>query len=221
MKGRLIVIDGLNGSGKQSQTEMLVSRLNAEGILSKRVEFPQYGTDSGKLIKRYLNGEFGEEVNPYMGSLPYAIDRKMSAENELNRYLEDGYVIICDRYTSSNMIHQGSYFAHGGERDAYLDWITNFEYKFMKLPKPDMTIYLKVDPIITINLMKDREELDMHEKNEAYIDVCFETAQYVANRYNWTTIDCIDRKQNGDIPEMRTRQDINDELYNTIKGMII
>jgi dTMP kinase len=220
MKGRLIVIDGLNGSGKQSQTEMLVSRLNAEGILAKRVDFPQYDSESGKLVKRYLSGEFGENVNPYLGSLPYAIDRKMSAENEMIRCLNDGYVIVCDRYVSSNMIHQSSYFDTKEKQDEYLDWITNFEYKFMKLPQPDMTVYLQVDPTITINLMKDREELDMHEKNVAYIHTCYEMAQYVANKYNWTTINCVDNSVNGDIPQMKTKQDINDELYNKIKGLL-
>lgn len=216
MKGILIIVDGLNGSGKQTQTEMLVGRLIFDGYKSKRFDFPQYESESGKLIKRYLKGEFGENgaVNPYLASLAYAIDRKMTYENEIKPLLDEGYVIICDRYTTSNMLHQTAYFETEEKKNEYLDWLLKYEYEYMKIPKPDEIIMLMVEPQITVGLMKDRNEKDIHEDDIEYIKRCYNTAHWLKDKYSWKSVNCVADGQ------MRSRKDITDELYKIIQTKI-
>ena len=215
----LIVIEGIDGSGKQTQTEMLISRLEKDNKVRK-IAFPDYDSDTSALVKMYLGGKFGEnafDVNAYTASSFYAVDRIGSYLSDWKKDLDDGEIVISDRYTTSNAIHQGSKL-NGEEREKYLNWLFDFEYNLLELPKPDFVFFLNMPPDYGRCLMKDRNnkitgksELDIHERNADYLQKSYDNAIAVARRFNWTVIDCV---KDGMI---RTIEDINDEIYSTVK----
>lgn len=214
----LVVIEGVDGSGKQTQTQLLFDRLNEKFPLRK-ISFPQYESDTSTLVKMYLAGDFGkkpEDVNPYVSSSFYAVDRAGSFLRDWKEDYLKGTLILCDRYTTSNAVHQAGKLS-GDERDSYLDWLFDYEYNLLQLPKPDLVFFLNVPPEVTAQLTKDRNnkitgnaEKDIHENNADFIQKSYDNAMYVAKKWGWQVIECV---KNG---KLRSIEDINDEIYNIV-----
>ncbi len=217
---RLIVIDGLDGSGKATQTKLLCERLNAEGCKARTVSFPDYDSPSSALVKMYLGGELGsspDDVNAYAASSFYAVDRAASFINSWGKdYAEYDY-LIADRYTTSNIIHQMAKL-NEGERDSFIEWLFDFEYNRLGIPAPDAVIFLDVDPAVSQKLIfgryhGDESKKDIHERDFAYLMRCRESAVYALEHLGWKRIDCT---ENG---EMRPIDAINDDIMTLIKEL--
>jgi dTMP kinase len=191
---KLIVIEGLDGSGKATQAKLLTAALQAQGTNVREVSFPDYASDSSALVKMYLAGQFGtrpDDVNAYAASCFYAVDRYASYMRD---WKQETGVVIADRYTTSNAIHQCGKLSPG-EWDAYLDWLFDFEYDKLGIPSPAMVIYLRVDPAVSQALMTGRyegheEKKDIHEKDLTYLEKCRAAADYCAGRLGWHVIEC-------------------------------
>ncbi len=215
--GILITIDGLDGSGKQTQSELLFDRLTKAGIKSKIVSFPDYDSNSSALVKMYLGGEFSHDpnaVNAYAASAFFAVDRVASYISDWKKDYDDGTVIIANRYTTANAIHQLSKIDDNAERDSFLDWLYDFEFCKLGIPAPDLTLFLEVPVNISLSLIKSRSEetgreIDIHE-NEEHLSRAYSAALFSAKKLNWNTVHCA---ENG---EMRTREDIADEIFNLV-----
>ena len=212
--GKLIVIEGTDGSGKSTQFRLLSQRLTEENREFKHLVFPRYSEPSSALIRMYLGGEFGgspADVNAYAASAFYAVDRFASYKQDWGKWYEDGGLVLSDRYTTSNAVHQASK-EHGEKQGEFLKWLYEFEYDKLGLPRPDLTIYLDVPTDFTEKLLRGREaatntHADIHEKDMAYLATCRETGRAAAKFYNWTVIECV---RNG---TMRSIEDIHQEIY--------
>ena len=214
----LIVIEGVDGSGKQTHTELLLKKLSSNKDVLK-IQFPDYNSNSSALVKMYLAGEFGtkpDDVNPYVASSFYAVDRAASYLKNWKTVLEQGTIILADRYTTSNAIHQASKLC-GAEQESFLSWLFDYEYNLLKLPKPNLVVFLDMPPEYGLELTKSRENKftgeqakDIHEKDEAYLRNSYMTALKVANKYGWNIIKCVN---NGKI---RSIEEINNEVYNLV-----
>lgn len=150
-RGKLIVIDGTDGAGKKTQARLLVARLRKEGFTTKTLAFPQYRKKSAGPVENYLEGKYGKNahsVSPYVASVFFAVDRFDAARTKIDAWLAKGYMVVLDRYVSSNMGHQGTSFTSKKERRKFFRWIQNFEYEIMQLPKPDIQFIFYVDPAI-------------------------------------------------------------------------
>ncbi|MBR2929498.1 MAG: thymidylate kinase [Oscillospiraceae bacterium] len=198
MKGKLIVFEGTDGSGKATQTRLLVERLQREGKEPRQITFPRYDNESSALIRMYLGGEFGTDpgdVNAYAASAFYAVDRFASYKQDWGNFYENGGLIVADRYTTSNAVHQASKLPKE-EREPYLNWLFHFEYALMGLPKPDVVFYLDIPTEITGEMRKKREAdtnttADIHEKDEQYLRECRSNAAEVAKLCGWERVDCV------------------------------
>jgi len=216
--GKLIVIEGTDGSGKSTQFKALTQRLSQEEKQFKTLVFPQYSEPSSALIRMYLGGEFGEkpsDVNAYAASAFYAVDRYASYKKGWGQWYEDGGLIVSDRYTTSNAVHQTSKESEEA-RSEYLRWLYEFEYDRLGLPRPDLTIYLDVPTEYTEKLLRGREaatntQADIHEKDMAYLATCRETGRAAAAFYGWTVIECV---RDG---VMRSIEDIHNEIYSYVQ----
>ena len=221
MQGKLIVFEGIDGSGKSTQYALLCSRLEKEGLSFRRLVFPRYDKPSGALAKAYLNGEFGSDpsaVNPYAASSFYAVDRLASYLSEWKNYYESGDLFLSDRYTTSNAVHQGSKL-QGNERDTYFNWLYDFEYRLLKLPAPNLVIYMNIDADTAIRQMQKRQQEllvsgDIHERDAEYLRECASSGADAAKKYGWAAIECL---QNG---EMREISDIHEEIYSIVRAYI-
>ncbi len=199
MSGKLIVFEGVDGAGKATQTHRLVQRLEQAGYPVRQLTFPRYKEDSSMLVRMYLRGDFGKnpgDVNPYAASTFYAVDRYASYKQDWGAYYEAGGLLVTDRYTTSNAVHQGAKLP-AAERETFLDWLFSFEYGLMGLPKPDLVLYLDLPAELSAALRRQREEstgrsADIHEADEAYLRACCENARAVADDAGWTRIDCAD-----------------------------
>ncbi|MBQ6476870.1 MAG: thymidylate kinase [Bacilli bacterium] len=221
MPGKIIVIEGTDCSGKETQSKLLEQRLIDDNIKCKRFEFPMYDTPTGKIIGgdylgkpeigKSLFTEGAVNVDPHVVSLYYAADRKYNM-NKIKKYLDEGYYIILDRYTTSNLAHQGSKIKDKDERFNMYQWIDKLEYWLLELPKPDKTIFLHMPLEYTKELQKGRANLDEHEKDYNYLKQSEEAYLELTELYNWTKIECV--KDN----EIRTIEDINNEIYEKIKN---
>ena len=215
--GKLIVIEGTDGSGKSTQFKLLQQRLDRENQVFKCLEFPRYAEPSSALIKLYLGGEFGtkpSDVNAYAASAFYAVDRYASYKQDWGKWYEDGGLILSDRYTTSNAVHQASKET-GESRDAFLKWLYEFEYEKLGLPRPDLTIYLDVPTDFTEKMMRRREQdtntkADIHEQDMEYLATCRRTGKAAAEFYGWNVIRCV---QDG---KMRSIEDIHEEIYSLV-----
>ena len=222
--GKLFVIDGTDGSGKQTQFQKLQERLTKDGIEYKTVSFPNYDSPSSSLVKMYLSGEFGEnakQVSPYIASTFYAADRYATFKKELEEYYNNGGTILADRYTTANMIHQAGKIQDKNERKKLLDWIWDFEFNLYGLPVPSEVFLLKMPPEVSIELMKDRENKftheaakDIHERDKNHLIDAYNAACDVAKDYGWFTIECV---KDGKI---RTIEDIHEEIYKELKNKL-
>lgn len=212
--GKLIVIEGTDGSGKSTQFSLLTGRLEQEGHTFKRLVFPRYTEPSSALIRMYLEGQFGADpsaVNSYAASAFYAVDRYASYKQDWGLWYENGGLVLSDRYTTSNAVHQTAKEAPEDRAD-YLKWLYEFEYDRLGLPKPDLILYLDVPTDFTEMLMRRREQAtntqaDIHEQNMAYLATCRETGKTAAAFYGWTVIECV---RDG---AMRSIEDIHAEIY--------
>lgn len=201
-KGKLIVLEGNDGSGKQTQSQLLFESFKKEGKNVKLISFPNYDSESSSLVKMYLNGDFGEnpaDVNVYASSLFYSMDRFASYNTIWKEFYDKGGIVIADRYTTANMIHQGVKFKNINDKINYLDWLCDMEFNLLKLPKPDNIIFLNVTPEASeelrkkrINKITNKEDKDIHEKNIEYMKNCYDNSLFIAERYNWDKIDCCD-----------------------------
>jgi len=199
MKGKLIVIEGTDCSGKETQSKMLVESLNEMGLKAVHLSFPMYDTPTGKIVGGCYLGktEIGEsyfkegavEVDPKIASLYYAADRKYNI-GKIKKYLEEGYHVVLDRYTSSNMAHQGCKVLDKDERFNVFQFIDKLEYWLLDLPKADITFFLHVPHQITQELMKNRNFLDSHEKDPEYLKNAELTYIELSELYNWKRINC-------------------------------
>ena len=212
--GKLIVIEGTDGSGKSTQFKLLTSRLEAENHRFQKLVFPQYAEPSSALIRMYLGGEFGtkpSDVNAYAASTFYAVDRYASYKKVWSDWYEQGGLIVSDRYTTSNAVHQASKEPQE-KQAAFLTWLYDLEYDKLGLPKPDLVIYLDVPTDFTEAMMRRREadthtHADIHEQDMDYLATCRRTGKAAAEFYGWTVIQCV---KDG---AMRSIEDIHEEIY--------
>jgi len=219
--GKLIVIEGTDGSGKSTQFKLLTSRLEAENHAFQKLVFPQYAEPSSALIRMYLGGEFGtkpSDVNAYAASAFYAVDRYASYKKVWGQWYENGGLIVSDRYTTSNAVHQASKEPPENQQ-AFLKWLYDFEYDKLGLPAPDLVIYLDVPTDFTEAMMRRREadtntKADIHEQDMTYLATCRRTGKAAAEYYGWTVIQCV---RDG---KMRSIEDIHEEIYSHIKACL-
>ena len=222
--GKLIVIEGTDSSGKETQTKLLFERLEKEGKKIKKISFPNYDSPACEPVKMYLAGEFGDnavEVNPYPISTMYAIDRYASFKKDWGKFYEDNGIIITDRYTTSNMVHQASKIEDEKKKDEYLKWLIELEYEKMELPKPDMVIFLNMPTDMAIKLMANRknkitgeEKKDIHEKSSEYLKKSHDNACSIATKYNWTEIKCVEDGR------LKSIEEIGEEIYKAVTSVL-
>lgn len=221
MKKRLIAIDGLDASGKMTQTELLKDLLAEKGIPYRYLSFPTYDSDYSAHVNMYLSGRFGDDpeaVNPFAASSFFGADRFCSYMLDWKKDYENGAVILANRYTSANAVHQLSKLPES-EYDGFLDWLTDYEYNKLKIPKPDAVIYLCLPPELSQKLIEHRcaetgAQKDIHESNAKHLENSYRAALYSAGRQGWIRIDC---SNNG---EMRAREDIHKEIVEKLKTLI-
>ena len=221
MSGKLIVFEGTDGSGKATQSKLVCEELDKRGIAYRKLEFPRYSEESSALIRLYLAGAFGskpEDVNAFAAATFFSVDRYASYKQDWGKWYEDGGVVLSDRYTTSNAVHQTSKEPED-QQDAYLHWLYDFEYEKLGLPRPDLTIYLDVPTDFTEKLLRGREadtntKADIHEQDMQYLATCRKAGRKAAAYYGWTVIQCV---RDG---AMRSIEDIHEEIYQHVKNCL-
>jgi len=220
-KGCFIVVDGTDWSWKRTQTDRLAEKLRWEWYEVEKIDFPQYWKPSAWPTEEYLSGKFwgADDVTPYQASILYAVDR-FSAAWKIRKWLEEWKVVISDRYVSANMWHQAWKIADLKERDKFLEWLENLEYWILNIPRPDVQVFLYLDPEISRNLALKVEKpnmdksKDIHENDANHMRKASEAFLYVAKKFNWIQIDCAKDW------EMRTIDDIGEELYEKVNASL-
>ena len=216
--GKLIVIEGTDGSGKSTQFQLMSERLEKDGVQFRHIVFPRYREESSALIRMYLGGQFGKkpsDVNAYAASSFYAVDRYASYKMDWGQWYDQGGVVLSDRYTTSNAVHQASK-EQGQARKDFLKWLYEFEYDQLGLPRPDLTIYLDVPTDFTEKMLRSREQAtntkaDIHEKDTQYLATCRQCGREAAAFYGWKVIQCV---RDG---AMRSVEDIHNEIYAAVR----
>ncbi|MCI2058266.1 MAG: thymidylate kinase [Oscillibacter sp.] len=222
MNGKLIVFEGTDGSGKATQTALLCRRLDREGIPYREIDFPRYGNPFAEPARLYLSGALGArpgDVSAYAASTLYAVDRYASYKEDWGSFYEAGGLVIADRYTTSNAVHQASKLTPG-ERQEFLAWLFDFEYRRLGLPQPDLVIYLDMPVEITERMMRGREaktgtHADIHERDEAYLNSCRAGAREIVRECGWAEIRCA-----GADGRPRTAEDIHGEVLRIVQGLL-
>jgi len=219
MKGKLIIIEAGDGSGKATQTEKLFQRLLLEKFKVKKIEFPNYASESSALVKMYLNGEFGTDPNtisPYIASSFYAVDRYASFKKDWEEYYLEGGIILADRYTTSNMVHQAAKIDNELDRNKFIDWLYDYEYNMFGLPIPDYVVFLDMPPEFSLGLLAKRAsktldvQQDIHEADEQYLIKSYNNANRIASKYNWHKVMCISNSA------LKTIEEIHEEVYQLV-----
>ena len=195
MNGRLIVFEGTDGSGKATQSRLLCEHLRRENIPYKNITFPRYGKPSAAMVQEYLDGHLGKhpgDVNAYAASLMFSMDRYASYKQDWGAFYEAGGLVVADRYTTSNAVHQTTK-EPPEKRQAFLHWLYDFEYDRLGLPRPDLVIYLDVPTDFTEKLLRSREaathtQADIHEQDVAYLENCLRIGRLAAAHYGWTVV---------------------------------
>lgn len=219
--GKLIVFEGIDGSGKSTQYRLLCERLKNDGVEFENIVFPQYKEESSALIRMYLGGAFGSnpgDVNAYAASTFYAVDRYASYKTKWGSYYEGGGLLLSDRYTTSNAVHQGCKLPEE-DRAAYFAWLDELEHGLMGLPRADLVLYMDISAENSQKRLRQRESAtgttaDIHEKDAAYLAACAQCSHAAADFFGWQRIPCFD----GERP--RTPEEISDEIYKLVKGVI-
>lgn len=219
MKGKLVVLEGVDASGKTTQYELLQQRLQAEGIPFMPITFPCYDSPSSAPVRMYLEGELGRsptDVNAYAASALYAVDRFVSYKTTWGAFYEAGGLVLAARYTTSNAVHQAVKLPIE-EREAYFSWLYDFEFTSMGLPRPDEVLFLDVPPAISLRLLAERRDStgqrDIHEEDPAYLTRCYDAAVDAADYYGWRRVQCTRGER------LRGVQDISDELFAAVKSL--
>lgn len=218
MSGKLIVLEGTDASGKSTQFARLCQYCDDRQISYRCLVFPRYEEESSALIRMYLGGEFGshpDDVSAYAASTFFAVDRFASYRKDWKDYYESGGLVLADRYTTSNAIHQASKL-EGEEQTEYLDWLFDFEYRIMGLPAPDHVFFLDMPTEAVHELLIHREgkNVDIHEKDILYLQRCYQTASKLADRFHWERIRCT---ENGSI---RSIEAISNNLTERFAALI-
>lgn len=222
MKGKLFVIEGVDGSGKATQTDLLYQALQNEGKTVRKISFPNYDSPSSSLIKMYLNGEFGTDpqaVNAYATSVFFAVDRFASFRTDWHSFYEDGGIIIADRYVTSNLVHQAGKIEDVAEKERYIQWLSHLEYDIFGLPRPDCVIFLDMPPAYSLRLRQQRNTLkqglthDIHEEDQGYLYQAYENATAIAQHQAWHVLNCV-----ADY-EIRTIEEIHQEIMQIFSGL--
>lgn len=227
MKGKFLVIDGIDGSGKGKQCELLADRLLNKGYKVKIFDFPRYDQDSSLFVRKYLNGELGSlsEVDAYQASCFFALDR-FCAKKDMERYLNEGFIILSNRYVSANKIHQSSKITDSVELEKFLDWLDDFEFEKLKVPRPDKVIFLDVPWEIgqKLILKKDAKSRvyakgkvkDLHEADDNFMESSYARAVSLCDKYDsWKRIQCFD--DNRDILSI---SNIHESVYEYVMQII-
>ena len=222
--GKLFVIDGTDGSGKQTQFEYLKNALDKANIDYRTVSFPNYDAPSSSLVKMYLSGEFGEnaqDVSPYIASTFYAADRYATFKKDLEEYYNNGGIILADRYTTANMVHQAGKIKDEEERTKFIDWLFDLEFGLYNLPVPTKVFFLNMPTETARELMKNREnkfthdtKKDIHERDEKHLQDAYNAACDLASKYDWCEIKCV---ENG---RLKTREEIHEEIFEEVKKVL-
>ena len=221
MSGRLMVLEGTDGSGKSTQFELLRRRLERESVPFRHAVFPRYDQPSSALIRLYLEGKFGSapgDVNAYAASAFYAVDRYASYRQDWGIWYEDGGLVLCDRYTTSNAVHQASKLP-GQDRESFLRWLYEFEFDKLGLPRPDLVLYLDMPVEQSEHLLRRREtttdtQADIHERDRAYLAACREAASYAADLLGWRRIPCMEAGQ------LRTVEEIHQDIWKEVRAFL-
>ena len=221
MSGKLIVFEGTDGSGKATQAKMLCENLGAAGIPFLEIDFPRYGNPFAEPANLYLHGALGDkpgDVNAYAASALFAVDRFASYKQDWGDFYEAGGLVVANRYTTSNAVHQASKLPQE-ERWEYLNWLFDLEYHRLGLPKPDLVVYLDLPTELSRQLMRHREnetdtQADIHEQDDAYLRACRESAREIVDRCGWTVVNCA-----GDgMP--RPPEDIQQQVFSLVKALL-
>ena len=215
--GKLIVIEGIDGSGKSTQFELLCNRFASEGKEFRRITFPRYNEESSVFVRMYLNGQFGEgpdSVNAYAASTFFAVDRFASFLQDWRAYYENGGVILTDRYTTSNAIHQGAKLPCE-QREFFFKWLYDYEFCLLGLPEPDLVFFMDIDPVQALQRLRRRQAEtetfgDIHENDPAYLEKCALCGDQAAALHGWRRIKCVEEECE------RSEAAINLEIYNQI-----
>ncbi len=220
---KLIVIDGGANVGKATQADMLMNRLISEGYSVGKIDFPRYNQNTiGHLIKECLDGEENtfEKLDPRLVAMVYAVDRYES-KKQIEEWIEEGRIIIFDRYVSSNMMHQGAKVHDGDARNEFFSWVEHLEYDILGMPRPDMTVYLDIPPEDSQKLLEYIEDMgvtviDPEEKDKMHQAKVSKCASYLASTHNqWITVPCVTDGA------LRLREDIHEEVYAAVKAQLI
>ena len=222
--GKLIVIEGTDSSGKETQTRKLYERLEKEITNVRKLSFPNYKSPACEPVKMYIAGAFGDnalDINPYPVSTMFAIDRYASYKMEWEKFYQDGGIIVTDRYTTSNMVHQASKIESIDKKNEYLDWLEELEYSKMGIPRPDLIIFLNMPTETAAELMAQRKNKitgedikDIHEKDISYLKKSYENACNIAKKYNWLEIKCV---ENG---RLKTIDEIGEEIFSVVEKIL-
>src|SRR5680860_808789 len=219
MKGKLIIIEAGDGSGKATQTDKLFQRLLLEKFKVRKIEFPNYASESSALVKMYLNGEFGTDpdtISPYIASAFYAVDRYASFKKEWETFYQEGGIILADRYTTSNMVHQAAKIDEDSEKNKFIDWLYDFEYNIFGLPVPDYVVFLDMPPEFSFGLISKRASKaldvrqDIHEADEKYLIKSYNNANCIASKYNCQKVMCLRNNS------LKTIEEIHEEVYRCV-----
>jgi len=219
-KGQLIVIEGVDGSGKQTQTEKLYTRLSQEGQKVMKISYPRYDKDSSAMIRHYLAGDFGKDpssVDAYIASTFYAADRYASYKEDYEDFYNQGGIVLADRYTTANMVHQAGKISDPKERERFLTWLYDYEFNLLALPKPDLVFFLNIPPRESAKLMENRAnkitgeaKKDIHESHPEYLKQSYQNALELVTKYGWQEICCVN--QTG----LRSIEAIHEEIYQKV-----
>ena len=221
-KGRLIILEAGDGSGKATQTRELYKHLSADGRRIHRVEFPDYASDSSVLVRMYIGGSFGShagDVNAFAASTFFAVDRYASYRMKWKQYYDAGDIILADRYTTSNMVHQAVKIEDRAEREKFLDWLWDFEFVKLALPVPDLVVFLDMDPLVSDRLIAARAQVqkqaeDIHERDKSYLHHCHAAYVELAEKYGWQRVPCSSCGQ--PLPV----EDIHAEVYAAVQRIL-
>ncbi len=221
MAGKLIVFEGTDGSGKSTQFAMACAALKEQGAAFRTMVFPRYKEESSALVRLYLGGQFGSrpsDVNAYAASTFYAVDRYAGYKQDWGGYYEEGGLMVSDRYTTSNAIHQASKLPEG-EREEFLRWLGEFEYDRLGLPRPDLVLWMDMPIDKTVENLRRRESdthtaADIHEVDTEYLRTCYSAAAHAAEFYGWRRIRCVDENGN-----LRSMEEIHNEVMETISAL--
>ncbi|MEE0292684.1 thymidylate kinase [Dialister sp.] len=221
MKGKLIVLEGIDGSGKETQSNLLEKKLKEKGREVMHISFPDYESPSSALVKMYLKGDFGknpEDVNPYAASLFYAVDRFASYRMKWKDFYEKGGIVIADRYTTSNMVHQMTKYEDEVKRKDFLSWLEKTEYGELELPRPDLVILLDIPLAVSENLVKERAKkggsMDIHEQHLDYLRKCHDAYRQLVALYHWKRIPCTEEGR------LRSIEDIGKDVEKAVAAVM-